>query len=154
MKKSKGKGGMSGGAVAAIGASAVALGATAYYFLGPKAKAHQKKAKKWTLDAKKKIIEEIQEGRDITEAVYGKIVDNVVEPYMKKSADAAEVMKFAQALKKDWKHIVKVTNQGMMEAKKAKGQVKRAISKGRSIAGKAKRRVVKIGRMASAKKRA
>ncbi len=113
------------GKAAAIGASAIALGATIYYFLGPKAEQHQKSAKKWTVDAKKKIIKEISKSKDITESVYGNIVDNVVKPYISEGATAGEVVAFAKALKKDWKHIISASKASMKKAvTKTKGKRK------------------------------
>ncbi|MEI6316272.1 MAG: hypothetical protein WCO65_00920 [bacterium] len=43
-KKQVKKNGMSAGKIAAIGAGVAAVSAGAYYFMGPKGKAHQKKA--------------------------------------------------------------------------------------------------------------
>ena len=99
---------MSKSKIAALGASAIALGATAYYFLGPEGEKHQRSAKKWMVDAKKKIIQEVKKGEHMSESMYGNIVDNMVMPYMKKgAATAKEIGVFAQDLKRDWKHIVK-----------------------------------------------
>jgi hypothetical protein len=109
MKKVKSKG-MSKSKMVAVGA---ALGGAAYYFLGPKGKHHQKSAKKWTLDAKKKIEKEItgklKKAKSMSESLYENIVDEVVEPYVVKGATSKEVGAFTNALKKDWKNIVQAS---------------------------------------------
>ena len=118
------KKGISGKTIAAIGASAAALGATAYYFWGPKGKQHLKSAKKWTVEAKKQIIKEIKKGKEITKAAYDDIVDTVVNPYVKKGATRAEVQAMVKALKEDWKHIVKASKSSV---KKAVGEAKKDL---------------------------
>lgn len=107
--------------IVSLGAGAIALGAAAYYFLGPKGKKHQDSAKKWTTDAKKKIINEIKRSKVMSKAIYNQIVDSALMPYIEKSATATEVRALAQALKKDWGHISKV-------AKNSKAAVKISVS--------------------------
>jgi hypothetical protein len=110
----------------AMRASALAIGATAYYFLGPESKKHQESAKKWTMEAKRKLIKEIEKGKEMTEAMYGDVVDNIVKPYITGGATAVEVSAFAKALKQDWKHISKASKS---EAKKAVTKVKASAKK-------------------------
>lgn len=106
MKKVQNKG-MSRGKMATLGATVAAVAATGYYFWGPKGKEHQQSAKKWTTDAKKKIVQKLKQGKNISESMYQNIVDDVVKPYAAKgAATAKEVGAFASTLKKDWKHIV------------------------------------------------
>lgn len=106
MKKIRNRG-MSKKGIAALGVGAAAIGGAAYYFLGPKGEKHQKSAKKWTMDAKKKIAQKLEKAKDMTESIYEDIVDDVVKPYAKKgAATAKEVGVFAETLKKDWKHVV------------------------------------------------
>lgn len=88
----------------AIGAGAVALGAAAYYFLGPKGKQHRAKAKEWTADAQKAVVRRMSKARELTEASYRNLVDEIISPYVNKgAAGAAEARAFAQAMKRDWK---------------------------------------------------
>lgn len=56
MKKTK----MSTGKKAAIGAGIAAIGAGAYYLLGPNAKAHQKKTKVLLAKVKKEVQQEVK----------------------------------------------------------------------------------------------
>ena len=68
MKKNNKKSGVSGKKVAAVGAGMAALGAMgagAYYLLGPKAKAHQKKATALMAKMKKEVMSEIKRGESI-----------------------------------------------------------------------------------------
>ena len=51
---------MSTGKKVALGAGIAAVGAAGYYFLGPKGKEHQKKAKDWTEKTEKKVIDKIK----------------------------------------------------------------------------------------------
>ena len=55
MAQKKNKKGMGAGEITAIGAGVAALGAGAYYMLGPDGKAHQKKAGKWMKDMENKL---------------------------------------------------------------------------------------------------
>src|SRR3989338_3929209 len=87
----------------------VALGAAAYYFLGPKGKEHQQSAQKWLVEAKKKIIKKIEKEKIVTKEAYEKIVDNVLHSYEVAGISLAEVVKSAKSLKDDWKHIAKET---------------------------------------------
>ncbi|MES2023178.1 MAG: hypothetical protein V4439_00655 [Patescibacteria group bacterium] len=64
--KKSAKGGMSGGKMLAVSAGVAALGAGAYYLLGPKSKVHQKKASALVSKVKKDIVSEIK--RDIKKA--------------------------------------------------------------------------------------
>lgn len=117
MKKSNGK--KSLGKIIGLSAGAVALGATAYYFLGPKGKRHQKSAKQWVVEAKKKVIKEIEKGKEMTESIYGKIVDDILRPYVAKGAIAEEVSALSKALKKDWKNIVRASKENLKKSSTA-----------------------------------
>ncbi len=90
----------------AVGAGLAAVAATAYFFFGPKGKAHQKQAKAWAIKMKGDIVEKLEAARDVTEPVYRKIVDSVAEEYAKRAkAGKAEVMALAMQLKKQWKTL-------------------------------------------------
>jgi gas vesicle protein len=106
MPKNK-QGKMSKGKMLGIGAGAAALGAAAYYFLGPDGKKHQKSAKKWMADVQEKIIKKLENTKEVTEYVYEDIVNDIVKPYMARGvATAKEVEIFTKDLKKNWKNVV------------------------------------------------
>src|SRR3990167_7645227 len=102
MKKNQDKK-MSTGKMVTLGAGALALGGAAYYLLGPGGRERQKSAKKWMREARQKIVKKLEQTKNISEALYEDIIDDVVKPYVAKgSATAKEVRVFAQDLKKDW----------------------------------------------------
>ncbi len=61
--------------VAAIGAGLAGLAATAYFFLGPKGKKHQKDTKAWAIKMKRDVVEKLKKTRKITEPIYRGIID-------------------------------------------------------------------------------
>lgn len=92
--------------LAALGASLAGLAATAYFFLGPKGKKHQKHAKAWAIKMKGDVIEKLEMARDVTEPVYHEIIDSVSSDYTKgMKAGKAEIEELAKDLKKHWKTI-------------------------------------------------
>ncbi len=98
----------------AVGAGLAAVAATAYFFFGPKAKAHQKQAKAWAIKMKGDVVEKLEAAREVTEPVYHKIIDGVAAEYAKRSkAGKAEISALAADLKKHWKTI-----SGGLKAKK------------------------------------
>jgi gas vesicle protein len=60
MAEKKAKKKMSTGKKVAIGATVAAVGAAAYYFLGPKGKQNQKKAKDWAVKMEKNIESKVK----------------------------------------------------------------------------------------------
>ncbi len=94
--------------IVALGASAVALAASTYYFFGPEGKIHRQKAAGWMVKMKGEIIERISEAKDISEKSYHEIVDSVLASYMASGkVTPPELEKFAQNLKSQWKQILK-----------------------------------------------
>lgn len=92
--------------LAALGASLAGLAATAYFFLGPKGKKHQKHAKAWAIKMKGDVIEKLEMARDVTEPVYHEIIDSVSKDYEKgMKAGKLEIEALATDLKKHWKTI-------------------------------------------------
>ena len=109
------------GTMVAIGAGAVALAASSYYFFGPLGNIHRKKAVGWMIKMKGEIIEKIQEGGEITENAYKSIVDSVVASYVAAGKVAKpELQTFADNLKSQWKNILKTLPEYTKEAKKAR----------------------------------
>ena len=88
------------------GAGLAGLAATAYFFLGPKGKKHQKNAKAWAIKMKGDVVEKLEAAREITEPVYHEIIDSVSSDYTKgMKAGKAEIEELAKDLKKHWKTI-------------------------------------------------
>ncbi|OGI67010.1 hypothetical protein A2823_02860 [Candidatus Nomurabacteria bacterium RIFCSPHIGHO2_01_FULL_41_91] len=110
------KKGMSGGEMAAVGAGVAALGAGAYYLFGPKAKAHQKKAKVLMDKIKKEVISEVKKAKKVSAPVYHKAVDVVTENYAKQyKLHEKDIKALAKKLKSEWKGI---TNKAVKSLKK------------------------------------
>jgi len=110
MKKNntKKKSVMSGGKMLAGVAGAAALGAGAYYLLGPKAKAHQKKAKTLMAKMQKEIGSEIKKAKEQGTPMYHKVVDAVSKEYAKQyEMHEPEIKALTKKLKSEWKSISK-----------------------------------------------
>ena len=65
--------------MAAIGAGVAALGAGAYYLLGPDGKKHQKKVKDFAVKTGKKVKKEIEKAKEFAKPIYDKAMDVVSE---------------------------------------------------------------------------
>lgn len=92
--------------VALVGAGVAALAATAYFFLGPDGKKHQKQARAWTIKMKGEVIERLEMAKEVTEPIYREIVDSVAAQYMKsKDIDQKEITALVNDLKRHWKTI-------------------------------------------------
>lgn len=104
----KTKKGISGGAIAGIGAGIAALTASAYVLFGPDGKKNRKAIKGWTVKMKGEIIEKLEEAKEITEPVYHNIIDTVKAKYAKvKNIDQKDVDAVTAEIKKHWVSIVK-----------------------------------------------
>ncbi|MDO8551927.1 MAG: hypothetical protein Q7S01_00170 [bacterium] len=91
--------------LAVLGASVASL-AAAYFFLGPKGKAHRRQTKAWAIKMKGDVVEKLEKARDVSEPVYREIIDSVAATYEKgKKASREEIKALAQDLKKHWKTI-------------------------------------------------
>ncbi|MEI8103491.1 MAG: hypothetical protein WCG84_01135 [Candidatus Moraniibacteriota bacterium] len=141
MKKEKG---VLVGKVVALSAGVAALGAATYYFFGPEGKKHQKNFKSWMLKMKADIVEKIEEAEEVTESLYHKIIDEIAVGYIKAGkASKEEVAVYADALKKQWKHISKA-------AKPVKKSVKKEVKKlARPIGGVVKQVAKKVAKVAT-----
>jgi hypothetical protein len=112
---------MSGGEMMAVGAGIAALGAGAYCLLGPKAKAHQKKASALMAKMKKEIASEIKKAKTITVPLYHQAVDMAAENYSQKyKMHEKEIKALAQRLKGEWKGINKTVKKSGKSLKKKK----------------------------------
>ncbi len=121
------------GTLVALGAGAVAIAASSYYFFGPGGKIHRKKAGGWMIKMKGEIIEKIEEAGEMTEETYHKIVDTVLASYIALGKiPTPELLAFANVLKSQWKFIVKTlpeARKGIRSVKRSAKKVKTAVKK-------------------------
>ncbi len=116
------------GKAIAVGASVAAIGAGAYYFLGPKGKTHRKKAKVWMTKMEKEVEKKVKTIKKMSGPIYHQAVDALAENYSKEyKAHAAEIKAFANKLKSEWK-----------------GAEKKAKAKARPVVRKVKKAVKKV----------
>lgn len=93
------------GAGLALGASAVAA---ALFFSGKKGAKHRKQAKIWTVQAKNKVLAEIENLKTVNKEAYEAIVESVSKHYRTmKEVNKNEVTAMASELKKHWPVIKK-----------------------------------------------
>ena len=91
---------MSVGKTIAIGAGVAALGAGAYYFLGPNAKKNQAKAKIWMTKMEKEVVQKMRTIEDVSEPIYHQIVEGLAQNYSKQYQEhAPQIKAFAEHLK-------------------------------------------------------
>jgi len=113
------KKGMSGGKIVARVAGIAALGAGAYYLLGPKAKAHQKKVKVLVEKMKKEVEKEIKKVKEVTPPLYHKAVDNISKNYAEQyKLHEKDIKDFAKKMKSEWKGINKIIKKPVKTSKK------------------------------------
>jgi len=99
---------MSGGKKITIGAGMAALGAGAYYLLGPNAKKHQKKASVLMTKIKEEVISEVKKAKIAGAPVYEKAIDMIAENYAKQyKAHEKDIRALAKKLKTEWKGLSK-----------------------------------------------
>ncbi|MEK7612427.1 MAG: hypothetical protein AAB407_03740 [Patescibacteria group bacterium] len=95
-----------GGNVALMGATLAGIAATAYFFLGPKGKKHQKQAKAWAIKMKGEVVEKLERAREVSEPIYHQIIDTVAAKYgEEKDANRNEIRELTEDLKKHWKTL-------------------------------------------------
>ncbi len=96
--------GMSKTKKVAIGAGLAAAGVGAYYLLGPKAKAHQKKASALLVKIKKEVESKVKQAKEVSSPLYHKAVDVVATNYAKQyKLHEKDIQAFAKKLKSEWK---------------------------------------------------
>ena len=99
---------MSGEKKMTIAGGLAALGAGAYYLLGPKGKEHQKKTKELMDKIKKEAEKEIKKAKKVTVPVYHKAVDLIAENYGKQyKIHEKEIKAIAKKLKSEWEGVTK-----------------------------------------------
>jgi gas vesicle protein len=118
-KKQTKKSGISTGKVIAIGAGVAALGAGAYYLLGPDGKKNQKKATDWMLKMKKEAEQKVKKVKKATEPVYHSVVDTLAANYSKQYKEhSGDIKAFATELKKNWNKTEKKVKPILNKTKK------------------------------------
>lgn len=116
MKK---KSGMSVGSKVALGAGVAALGAGAFYLLGPNAKAHQKKVSVLANKMKKEVTKEVKKAKAVTVPLYHKAVDTVSKNYAKQyKLHEKDINALAKKMKAEWKGAKKVVKKAVRTTKK------------------------------------
>jgi acetyl-CoA acetyltransferase len=121
-KNTNKKGGMSGGKMVAVGAGIAAAGAGAYYLFGPKAKAHQKKAKVLMGKMEKEVASEIKKVKEVTHPIYHKAVDVISKNYAKQyKLHEKDIKAFAEKMKSEWKNAAKKSVKKPVKTSKKKG---------------------------------
>lgn len=136
MKKTTKKNLKTAGKVAAIGVGVAALGAGAYYFLGPNGKKHQKKAEVWMTKMEKEVVTKVKKAKNMTEPVYHKAVDALATTYSTQyKAHAPQIKAFAKMLKSEWK---KTSTKAKPAVKQAKKSVKKAVGAVKKVVTKKK----------------
>ncbi|MFA5742845.1 MAG: hypothetical protein WCX77_01865 [Candidatus Paceibacterota bacterium] len=130
MVKKETKSGSNKAKLAVFGASLAGLAATAYFFLGPKGKKHQRHAKAWAIKMKGDVVEKLEAAGDVSEPVYHEIIDSVATEYEKgKKAAREEIISLAQDLKKHWKVISNSARTVKRDAVKDAGKVAKVAKK-------------------------
>lgn len=115
----KKKGGMSAGKAAAIGMGVAAVGAGAYYFLGPKGKQHQKKTKVWMVNMETEVEKRLKKAKVVTQPLYQEAIDALATAYSKRYKEHAnEINAFAKKLKGEWKNVQRTARPTVKKAKR------------------------------------
>ncbi|MDO8183746.1 MAG: hypothetical protein Q7T49_02060 [bacterium] len=121
----KKKSGMSVGKAVGLGVGVAAVGAGAYYLLGPKGKQHQKKASAWAAEMKKEIEKELKKVKNVTKPLYQDTVDTIAKTYSKKYKNySGEINSFAKKLKGEGGGLQHKTR---LTLKKVKSNTKKVI---------------------------
>lgn len=95
--------------IVAVGAGIAAIGAGAYYFFGPKAKVHQKKASALLAKMKTEVIREVKKAKEISVPAYHKAVDLVSRNYAKQyKLHEKDIKAISTKLKGEWKNVSKM----------------------------------------------
>ncbi len=103
----------------AVGAGLAVVGAGVYYFFGPNAKKHQKKAKTLVNKVKKEVEREVKKAKEITIPLYHKAVDTVTKNYARQyKLHEKDIKALASKVKKEWKGVKRVAKKTVRKTKK------------------------------------
>ena len=121
---------MSFGKKVMIGAGVAALGAGAYYLMGPDGKKNQKKAKVWMTKMEKEAKMKISAAKNASVPIYHNIVDTLADSYSKQYKEySGEIKSFAKQLKGEWKANKKAAKPAIKQAKKSVKKTIRLVKK-------------------------
>ncbi len=112
------------------GITAAAIGG--YYLYGHKdAEKNRAKVKGWMLKAKGEVLEELEKGKEVTEAAYMSAVDTVAKKYNElKKIDVDELEAFIHEMKEHWMGIKKtLETKGKTAVKKTAKKATKAAKK-------------------------
>lgn len=113
------KSGMSGAKMAGVAAGLAAVGAGAYYLMGPKGKMHQQKAKALFAKMEKEVKSEMKKAKEVSMPIYHKAVDIVSKNYVKQyKMHEKDIEAFAKKLKGEWKGASAVVKKSIQTFKK------------------------------------
>lgn len=100
-----------------IGLAAAAVGA--WYLYGKGGAQRRKKVRGWMLKAKGEILEQLENLKELNQASYNRIVDEVGSRYKQaKHIDPAEVATMISELKGHWQNIKKQLGAGTAKKRK------------------------------------
>ncbi len=140
--KQESHGGISTGVKVGAGiALAAAAVAGAYFLYGQNGAKNRKKVRGWALRMKGEILEGIENTAELTQAAYGRLVEEVAERYKSlDNVDPKELQVMIKEIKGHWASIHKqLTSKKAVSKTKAaaKKVVKKAATKARSTIKKA-----------------
>lgn len=120
---------ISAGEIVAISAGAAAAAAGAYYFLGPKGKKHQQKAKAAMGKMKIEVEKQLKKAKKVTGPLYQNAIDAAAAAYGKKYKEhAGEINAFAKKLKGEWRSVQKKAAPALKKAKRAVKKARARVS--------------------------
>lgn len=111
------------GKILGAAAGAAAVGAGAYYLLGPNKKAHQKKAKALLAKMAREAKGRIKKAKKMSLPVYNAAIDKFSTAYAKQyKAHEKDIKAFAEKLKRDWKKSTMRTVKSTVRGAKSQGK--------------------------------
>lgn len=114
--KGTAKKGMSKAKIAVVGAGLAAVGAGAYYLMGPKGKTHQKKAKALMAKIEKEAKSKIKLAKAMAKPAYDKSIDLLADTYSKEyKLYESDIKALAKRLKGEWKNAKRVVKKSVKD---------------------------------------
>ena len=115
-------------------ALAAALIAGAYFLYGKDGAKNRKKVRSWMLKMKGEVLEQIENAPEISEALYGKLIEEVASRYKAlKNVDPKELQDTIRELKGHWAKIKKqMTTKAKTAKKVVKATAKKTVAKAKA----------------------
>ncbi len=126
------KDGMSGAMKMGLGVAAISAAAIGTYMLtGKRGEKNRKVVKGWMLKAKGELLEQLENGKEISMEAYDALVEAIGDKYSEmKEVSAADLAGFIKELKNTGKTVVAgAKKKGKSMAGKAKGSMKKMAGK-------------------------